>query len=103
MGSSTEQEDAMTGVSPDDTRPAMLEPDVAMLEPDDTSIIPRARAHYGNDRWREVRGLPAAPAAVEADLTEGQRRAFRRLIEILDEPMIGVISFCAAPRLRLPV
>jgi hypothetical protein len=63
----------------------------AMREPDYTSIIPRARAHYGSDRWREVRGLPAAPAAVEADLTSGQRRAFQRLIEILDEPMIGQV------------
>ena len=59
-----------------------------MLEPDDTSIIPRARA-YGNDRWREVRGLPAAPAAVEADLTDAQRKSFRRLVGIIDTPLTG--------------
>jgi hypothetical protein len=61
-----------------------------MLEPDDTSLIPRARAHYGNDRWREVRGPPAVHV-VEADLANGQRRAFLRLFEILDEPLIGQV------------
>jgi hypothetical protein len=59
-----------------------------VLEPDDTSIIPRARA-YGNDRWREVRGLPAAPAAVEADLTDAQRKSFRCLVGIIDTPLTG--------------
>ena len=60
----------------------------AMLETDDASIIPRARA-YGNDRWREVRGLPAAPAAVEADLIDAQRKSFRCLVGIIDTPLTG--------------
>jgi hypothetical protein len=59
-----------------------------MIETDDSSIIPRARA-YGNDRWREVRGLPAAPAAVEADLTNAQRKSFRCLVGIIDTPLTG--------------
>jgi hypothetical protein len=62
--------------------------DNAMLETDDASIIPRARA-YGNDRWREVRGLPAAPAAVAADLTDAQRKSFRCLVGIIDTPLTG--------------
>jgi len=59
-----------------------------MLEHDDPSLIPRARAH-DSECWKEVRRLPAAPWAVSEDLAAAQRKAFRALLDILDAPLSG--------------